>query len=236
MAVKQTCPARQCASIEKKCWALTQQLAVAAQTDGAWLPPADWLHLASAVKSMECDTARFDEAVMFCGTALDFEDASSSLLNEFMPEAMRLILIWNAIERLANVHKGEFDSPINNLCAGLNRGTKYLPGFGQVTLVAELEKRLSSLPWFTLQKKPYDTLGSAARGVRLVQDLRNELAHGSLRIPAPDAWANGAQISPTCVRVACAVALDAVQLYLDLFGADGVLDARARSAFSATQK
>jgi hypothetical protein len=64
---------------------------------------ADWLELAAGVCKVEFLTARFDDTLMYCGTAMDYEGARSELLSRIVTQLTIFQFAWGAFETVAKI-------------------------------------------------------------------------------------------------------------------------------------
>jgi hypothetical protein len=64
---------------------------------------AEWLDIAASVDCVQLTTARYDESIMWCRGAAEFEDRRSAALSECVGLLTIFSFAWSAIEVLAQV-------------------------------------------------------------------------------------------------------------------------------------
>lgn len=64
----------------------------------SWLKISDQLHVASSILDVEVNTARFDDSVIWCETAWEFESERSKLLSQMVTQFVIFTIVWGSFE------------------------------------------------------------------------------------------------------------------------------------------
>lgn len=189
---------------------------------------ADWLELAAGVCKVEVLTARFDDTLMYCGTAMDYEGARSELLSRIVTQLTIFQFAWGAFETVAKIANPP-SIPVKDRFQGKNglvdRVIYYLRG---ATPVNGYQETLKQLKGCLSAKNPFPGFGSAAvpsymgpsgLGINLVRKIRNTFAHGASRFPMPasgaEGWSGKKSQVPDFIALNTRVVLFTIQMLLD---------------------
>lgn len=202
----------------------------------------DWLKLSSSVDSITIDTAKYDNAIFYCGTALDYENAKSSLMSFLTTELVRFHFAWGALESLVTEFippkKIEQFGKINALCGYLKKSNlKDLLPTGYIEeyyhLVELMEKTFQYTQDInaivfptTIGGSKKNHIDSVGIGVYSVYRIRNKFAHGSMVFPEPEDYGDGAELNKELIVVATRIVLMTIIMLLvnDVKNDDFVLD------------
>ena len=218
--------------LQEHCAVLSQTLAELSQTDrkssgASMLLAADWLNLASGVCNVEILTGRFDDSLMYCGMAREFEDARSELLTRLATQLSIFNFAWGAFETTAKFVNPP-SIPPNIRPNGANslvvRSVYYLtqsnPIEGYSVRIDSLRTLLTQFPQFasalpTAPYPPHMTIAGSA--LDFVRKVRNEFAHGSASFPYPDDvghWCGKTSQEPNVIGISTRLVLLTMQMML----------------------
>jgi hypothetical protein len=71
--------------------------------DGDWDQAGEWLHLAAGVQRVDILTGRYDNSLVMCGSAMEYEDARSKDTSSLVTELTRLLFAWGAFETVISL-------------------------------------------------------------------------------------------------------------------------------------
>lgn len=172
-----------------------------------WPDAAEWLDLAAGLQKVEVVTGSFDQSLMYCESALDYENARSDCLSSLLVRLTMFTFVWGAFEIIGNLieppsippalrRHGE-NSLVDRLICSI-RFAKSLPAYTRafdclnriIDQVPQYNKfrRTPPLPAF---------IGTAGAGVDFVRRVRNQFAHGAAKFPQPNDWGEDAQTKPS---------------------------------------
>jgi hypothetical protein len=197
--------------LQEHCWQLAQVLAELWQHDPVTLEEggeswefgdaAAWLNMAAGVSKVEVNTARYDESVMWCSTAAEYEDARSELYSRLAAETTVFMFVWGAFETVARI-VGPPSIPPDQRTNGANglvdRVLFQLRDFAPFDEYNQVLQELSLLVSRDLNyirlarqepKPPH--IGVSGAGLDLVRRVRNKFAHGSSNLPMPESTKQG---------------------------------------------
>lgn len=224
--------------LHEHCWQLSRALAELCQHDPVTLQSggeswefgdaAAWLNLASGVSKVEVDTARFDESVMWCGTAARFEDARSGLYSRIAAELTVFMFAWGAFETVAkivdppSIPAGERTSGANGLVDRvLYQLRDETPLQEYVATLRELDGLVHAGPEFlkfVRQGLPPAHIGASGVGLDMVRRVRNGFAHGSTNLPLPEnggkGWCGNTSPLPAVIGASTRIVLLTIQMLL----------------------
>jgi hypothetical protein len=163
-----------------------------------WSTAAEWLDLASSVEKVEVATGRFDESLMWCGTACDYEDARSKLYSQLVAQLTVFSFVWGAFEIItkviepASIPKSDRINGANSPTSRLAYFIRSMPTDATHQLVlAQVQHLLARHPAYgslAAQLQDASALGPAGQGIDIVRRIRNKFAHGAASLPPPDGW------------------------------------------------
>lgn len=212
---------RQIVDIQEHCFKLRELLG---QLDPfEYILPSDWLNIAAGVESVTVTTSKYDESVMYCRGAFEYEEKRSQLLSHLTTKLTIFNFVWGSFESIVETlelpklpgHLRQVgDSPAIRTLWFLKQN--YGSGESIVFYNEELEflKKLEQKYGFyndnrknpkktqkTKNKKKVHYIDYAdinGLGLDIVRRSRNALAHGSASMPIPDDWGEGkTQLSAT---------------------------------------
>src|ERR1700734_1223329 len=68
-----------------------------------WPDAAEWLDLAAGLQKVEVVTGSFDQSLMYCESALDYENARSDCLSSLVVHLTMFTFVWGAFEIVGNL-------------------------------------------------------------------------------------------------------------------------------------
>lgn len=151
---------------------------------------ADWLYLAAGLESVYLDRARFLPDFGFCRGADSYELARDELLIGTTSELTRFLFCWCALEALVELIRPPLvpnrPGKINFACQLIRSQFGDIPVAGVESALASLRSSLAG--WNASSKllarlERVSEYGKSAVALHGIYELRNELAHGSLRLP-----------------------------------------------------
>jgi hypothetical protein len=165
----------------------------------SWLSAADWLNTAAGVQKVEIDTSRFDETVMWCGPAWDYESKRSELLTQVGTQLTVFNFVWGGFETVIKViappcvprHIKRRRTVIDDALFYLKNEYEPTPRVALYDdVLAELRLILKEYPHYDLdgEFKEHSFSGMSGLGAHIVRIIRNDFAHGSARLPIPHDW------------------------------------------------
>lgn len=184
----------------------------------AFLSATDWLNIASGIESVTVNTSKYDNDIIYCSSACDFEEKRSELLSLLTTRLTVFNFVWGSFESVTKIFLPEkqrkmvVDPTIRFLkkhyCSeptlAFYRDQLY-------TLYKYLENHGIYKKYCTeFRLKNRDDLHGL--GLHVVRKIRNELAHGSPEMPLPDDWGEKAsnllppehrhlELVDTCTRI-----------------------------------
>lgn len=152
----------------------------------------EWLILAGGLEEVSLDTGRYDDSLMLCGQAADYEVARSGAVGEVQREFTRLLYAWGAYEGLQRAGSALFgeaaDSATREWLAREWWGE--LPKHyscaveGTMHLVRQ-HPHYSDLARYLVPSENYPFV---VLGLRVSGQIRHRLAHGRVVHPEPAGW------------------------------------------------
>lgn len=230
--------------LQEHCWQLTQVLAELWQHDPVTLEErgeswefgdaAAWLNMAAGISKVEVDTARYDESVMWCSTAAEYEDARSEVYSRLAAEITVFVFVWGAFETVARI-VGPSSIPPELRANGANglvdrvlfqlRGFAPFDEYNQV--LQELSLVVSRDPNYLrlVRQEPRPPhIGESGVGLDLVRRIRNKFAHGSSNLPMPEStnqgWCGETSDVPRLISISSRIVLFTIQMLLASYYAD----------------
>lgn len=162
----------------------------------SWLKISDQLHVASSILDVEVNTARFDDSVIWCETAWEFESERSKLLSQMVTQFVIFTIVWGSFEsvikmidlpQIPKTLKAGRSSPIDQAIFFLK--THYeprpLPRFYEL-IVADLKDIIKQLPEYNQLSSEFRLqphYGISGIGAHIVRRIRNMFAHGVISFP-----------------------------------------------------
>jgi len=163
-----------------------------------WSDAAEWLDVAASIKHVSVLTGYYNDSLMWCGDARDYEDERSELMAHLTTQLAIFSFVWGSLETVIkvinppkipkNLKPGQ-QSPIDQAIFFLKNEyepEKLLTFYNETT--AELRETLENLSYNDsildlFKLKPY--LGISGVGISVVRRFRNKFAHGTLTMPIP---------------------------------------------------
>ncbi len=156
--------------------------------------PADWLRIASGVRSVDLDTAAFDDTFMLCKSADDYFRRKDIVCSVTAKALTRFLYIWSAFETLVDSYWSErqirkiggkvkiASSVLKTQIRSHNDFRGYTETLDALHRIVKTENKYDKF-LFAINNLKADEVPSA--GLTLVYGLRNSFAHGSFKFPEP---------------------------------------------------
>lgn len=193
-----------------------------------WGHAADWLDLAAGVCQLQVVTGRYDDTLMYCDLAREYENARSDLMSRLARELTIFSFAWNAFETI-----GKIVDPItippperfhgaNGLVDRVIYSLKSVTPFREYTdIVVLLRTRIAGHPDYAplLQDLALPShMGQSGIGIDFVRRVRNRFAHGAASLPFPDScsagWCGRRSGVPEVISLSTRIVLLTVQMLL----------------------
>ena len=172
-----------------------------------WTDAAEWLDLAAGVQRVDVLTGVFDECLVYCESALEYEDARSECLSMLVGQLTMFIFVWGAFETVGNMieppsipptlRKHGENSLVDRLIC-LIHSSKPLPAYSRT--FGCLNKIIDRVPHYQRFRRvaPMPAfIGSSGEGIDFVRRIRNQFAHGAAKLPEPNDWGEDAETKPS---------------------------------------
>jgi len=196
--------------------------------------------LAAGINSVEVVTGFYDETLMYCESALEYEDARSDCLSLFAGQLSIFTFVWGAFEIMSNVVgppaippklrlHGE-NSLVDRVVCYLRDFTPYTEYVQSLDRLNRTADRLPEYQRFRRQPPFPPFLAESGEGIDFVRRVRNQFAHGAARFPQPDDWNEGRQTKPSPDQAVIAycteITLLTMQMLLDAYFSGKRFDVR----------
>ena len=156
----------------------------------------DWLDIAAGVESVKVTTAKHDGTLVYCGTAMAYEDKRSELLSNLATRLTIFNFVWGSFESVAKALLGDEKPSI------AVKAVKFLKQHYICSLpITGYKDALCDLCELLERDGTYEVCGDAFKlnnpadlngiGLNVVRMIRNSLAHGNAHLPLPDDWGEG---------------------------------------------
>jgi hypothetical protein len=213
--------------ISQHCYDLARGLEQISQGN----PSFDWLEIASAIKNVDIDLTRFDNAFGWCSDADHYQLARQTILKSHITNLTVFFYVWGALEATIDSlsltpHPDKSkQGKVNSACHAIStyfdgRMTiapyhQFVGRFSQLVINSDSYKQIASKLSLPAHIKP------EAFGLYIVYKLRNEFAHGNTEFPRPDCENEPNSDSPVIVEIATRITLFCIQmLYLTRYAED----------------
>lgn len=169
-----------------------------------WFLAAEWLHLASSIQSVKVVTEQFDDTLMYCGPAIEYENQKSKTLEKIVKELSIFNFLWGAFETIGkNINPPKVPNTlkkrrnlIDDCLFFLKNNYPLIPApdayndlLQQLEVILEKDPQYTHLQFDCMIDESY--CDNAGKGLALIRLIRNDFAHGSHSFPEPDDWAWG---------------------------------------------
>ena len=169
-----------------------------------WIPAADWLHIASGIDKVTLNINKFDETVLYCRTAWEYESKRNELLTQSVTKLSIFNFIWGGLETIIKVISPnqldiELARKLRRRNGIVDRAIFFLkqkydplpcvPMYDE--LISQFRLVLAKHPSYSYLNKFFreDELTSlSGLGLHIIRQIRNDFAHGSAKMPIPEYW------------------------------------------------
>lgn len=187
-----------------------------------WSHAAALLKLAGSLISIELDTARFDDSVVWCETASDYHRAHSELLALLVREISLFNFIWGAFETTAKIIKPPYIPKSSSL---IDAACNYLKNqYDSKSKIQYYEEAVFDLRDILSKDINYGVtpvdfklnnyVGFSSVGLHIVRKIRNKFAHGILNIPEPEGWVGQSPSEVALFNASSRIILLTIQMLL----------------------
>ena len=153
----------------------------------------DWLTIASGVESVQVKTAKYDQSVVYCRGAFEYEEKRSELLSHLTTKLTTFNFVWNSFESVTKVFRHRKKKSI------VEQAIRFLKrNYGSEPSLAFYNDHLCNLYKYIRYNEYYNEYEKEFKfqnfvdlpglGLHIVRKIRNDLAHGSAVMPQPDDW------------------------------------------------
>jgi hypothetical protein len=183
----------------------------------------DWLNIAAAIKEVQLNFFQFDESVGYCESADDALDETQALLTANIFSLTRFIYIWNALESFLKVLKlKRLDKSENKYHVARLHLNKYFSEHSPIESFKQTFEHFCEVTKLSFHKdviekqKIHPENLIEAQGLQIIQELRNEFAHGELLVPNTGGLPgeNARRIDTHAIDLASRIILFSIQMLL----------------------
>lgn len=203
-------------------------------SDERWSHICAWLQMASSLEHVDLITGKFDSSLIYCSSALQFENERTKMLSKLAMEITIFNFIWGAfeslVEELEPSIKGcniEKYGKVNAACYIIrNKPTVSLfPGYKET--LNKLQRIYESLfptvqhSQQIIRKQKISKMQQNVLGINIVYIIRNKFAHGSYSLPYhPDEYEFYQFEDTDLIRVSSTIVLLTMQMMLCSYFSD----------------
>ncbi|MBN1877915.1 MAG: hypothetical protein JXA33_27085 [Anaerolineae bacterium] len=198
--------------LHKHCFILSGLLAEVYQilpsassaSDISWLSAGDWLKIAAGVEKVEINTSRFDETVMWCSSAWEYESKRSELLTQIATHLTTFNFVWGSFESVIKIiNPLQVPPSVKKRAYAIDNAIFYLKNeFDPSPRIPLYDDTLAQLRSVLHSHSQYQGLDNEFKidsfksmsglGIHIVRIIRNNFAHGSAKFPEPNDWDSNA--------------------------------------------
>lgn len=191
--------------------------------EGDFYSAIEWLNLCSGLETVNIVPNKYDEGLLYCGSAWDYEASKSNLSSKLSTELVRFHFAWGSLESMITAlvpsEKIERYGKVNALCGYLKMQDleNLLPNFyleeycHLISLLREInqyQKDLKVLDMLVETKFSFKQhVDSAGIGIYVVYKIRNRFAHGVMHFPEPEEYSGEPAYDVEMIDVATRIVL-----------------------------
>lgn len=166
-----------------------------------WYLASEWLHLGSSINAVNIVTEQFDDSIMFCGPAIEYENQKSKTLEKVVRELSIFNFLWGAFEAIGKtINPPKVPNTLkkrrslsDDCLFFLKNNYPFIPAPNAYNdFLQQLENLLEKDPQYVhvqFDKMIDDSYcDNAGKGLALIRMIRNDFAHGAHSFPEPDDW------------------------------------------------
>lgn len=198
------------------------------QRDGenlSWDNASEWLEVAASVERVEVDTSYFDDSILFCGTAYDYQRTRSLEISNLVNKLTVFNFVWGALETTVKlIDPPKVPKDIKPGGTGLiDRALYYLKtdyeprstlAFYRDTAAA-LNVALEAWQPILLQELRLEKhVSLSGTGLGIVKKIRNKFAHGAANMPEPNEYSDSNGLDAKVIELSTRILLYALQCLL----------------------
>lgn len=192
----------------------------------------DWLNLCTNIKDVDFDIGKYDEGLLYCGSAWDYVCEQTEIWKNINIKLIQFNYSWCALETIIDLQVDEHliskKGKINAACMWLKNNLQiaeipetyidvYDKMIGQLKSILQFEADLQKLGISDEDNFPNkECANKSGAGLLVVYKIRNRLAHGSLTFPTPSDydWNIDEYITPELVDLAISIVLFSIIMIL----------------------
>ncbi|WFD11314.1 hypothetical protein [Tepidibacter hydrothermalis] len=208
-------------NLDKHCYRLSKFLGMQ-----GYNTVSDWLEIASGILTVEYNTLRFNDDILYCGSIYDYEKNNNILHKDFITELTRFSFIWSSLESIINIIKPKqheiYKGKINSICYFLKEEydcleptviyyEKYLN-----KLIEKIEENKNFLDAYK-RIKTQENIEKSGQGLFIIYKIRNMFAHGSLTIPRAQDYTFETVTDVEIINISSEIVLLSIQMILIAF-------------------
>ncbi len=209
-----------------------------------WSNAAEWLDIAAGIENVSVLTGYYDDSLMMCGVARQYEDKRSELITQLTTWLAIFSFVWGSLETVIKIInppkipkklKPGQQSPIDQAIFYLKNEyepEKLLTFYNETT--AELRETLKKLSYHDsildlFKLEPH--VGISGVGINVVRRIRNKFAHGTLAMPIPGAKEDIQFLDAKLIALSTRITLLTIQMLLLAYLKDRYFDVERHDDF-----
>lgn len=166
-----------------------------------WSLAGEWLHLGSSIDSINVITEKFDDTIMYCSPAIEYENEKSKTLGCIIKELSIFNFYWGAFETVGKIiDPPKVPNTLKKRRTLIDDSLYYLKNNYPLIHAPNTYNKLLHCLECILSKDPqylhinfetaldYSYFDNTGKGLALIRMIRNDFAHGSHSFPEPDDW------------------------------------------------
>ncbi|MHA7099513.1 hypothetical protein [Roseivirga pacifica] len=190
---------------------------------------ATWFQVASGITDVKYISDLHDKHSIWCGPAIDYEEAKSDFHSRLILELTRFNFIWGGLEcfyddlELPNCPK--YSGKINSINYFLK--TEYASEVTPLKYYKEVVDLVSNLvsqnPWYGKRDdlfQPNECTDPTLIGLKVVYKIRNLFAHGAFKFSEPSEWNSITPHDISIIAASSRITLLTIQMLLRIIGYD----------------
>jgi len=186
-------------------------------------PVTSWLKISSGITEVKFISDLFDPDVMWCGSAMEYEDAKSEFHSRLICELTRFIFIWGGLELLVDMltlkNCPHYPGKVNKVNYFLKENYKkrYQVIDHYQDVVECLKILLTRNTWYGDVKDIFSSSKCTCDdliGLKAVYKIRNLFAHGAFHFSEPEDWNMVKPLDVPIVATSSRIVLMTMQMLL----------------------
>lgn len=166
-----------------------------------WSLASDWLDLGSSIRSISIVTEGYDNTIMYCGPAIEYENEKSKTLEQFTKALSIFNFFWGALETIAKIiNPPKLPKTLKKKRTIIDDCVYFLKNnYPIITSPEKYNELLDSLIEIITKDPQHSNvnfdkifdikyLDNTGKALALIRIIRNDFAHGTHAFPEPDDW------------------------------------------------